>query len=357
MEIFKQIRSQINQARSSFFTHRRSIILMVVFSIIAILFIVYLSASAVTSTIPLLNVAASASANDNILVEWLPRNPPILDFFVRTWHGDGHWLIYLLRSIEKYVPHTLYRDIIITFSSTETAYFQSYLPFFPLPIKLIPMTDIFIRNGPNNGSYYSQMYAKFYAYRHSDADFFIHMDSDTIFNEPVSRLDLLDEQNRVYVKRVKFSELPQNFRVWQKPAEKLLLEPVPYETMTGFPFVYPRDLYQNTIRLIEKRHKKSMLEVVTSVQDFIEFTTLGHYLITYMSKRWIDNVNNTAKVSQSWSWGGFGPNQMAFYECILRAKDHKMCHLQSSVKSSVNMQKHLTYVCLSSLISSLFFKA
>jgi hypothetical protein len=192
------------------------------------------------------------------------------------------------------------------------------------------MNDIFIKNGSNNGSYYSQMYTKFYAYQHSDADFFIHMDSDTIFNEPIVRLDLLDEQNRVYVKRSKFSELRQNFRVWQKPAEKLLLEPVPYETMTGFPFVYPRDLYQNTIRPIEKRHKKSMLEVVTAVQDFIEFTTLGHYLITYMPERWIDNDNKSAKVIQSWSRRGFGPSQVAWYECILRAKDHKTCHFQSS---------------------------
>jgi hypothetical protein len=174
------------------------------------------------------------------------------------------------------------------------------------------------------------MYAKFYAYRHSDADFFIHMDSDTIFNEPVIQLDFLDEQNRVYVKRAKFDDLPQNYRVWQKPAEKLLLEPVVYETMTGFPFVYPRDLYQNAIHLIEKRHRKSMLEVVRSVQDFIEFTTLGHYLITYMSERWIDNDNKSAKVSQSWSWGGFGPNQAAWYECLLRAKHRKMCRLQSS---------------------------
>ncbi len=275
------------------------------------------------------NTVAGTSANDNMSIEWSPRDPPVLDIFVRTWRGDGHWLVYLLRSIEKYVPRTLYRDILITFSPVDTTYFQSYLPFFPLPIKLISTTDVFIKDGPNKGSYYSQMYAKFYAYQHSDADFFIHMDSDTIFNEPIIRLDFLDEQNRVYVKRFKFDKLAANFRVWQKSAEKLLLEPVPYETMTGFPFVFPRDLYQNTIRLIEKRHKKPMLEVVRAVKDFAEFTTLGHYLITYMSGvRWVDNENKSAKVTQSWSWGGFGPHEVAWYECMLRAKDHNMCRLQ-----------------------------
>ncbi|CAM4872634.1 unnamed protein product [Rotaria socialis] len=254
------------------------------------------------STISNITFTTSNNTNDRLQVSWSPRDPPVLDIFVRTWRGDGHWLIYLLRSIEKYVPRTLYRNIIITFPFTETSYFQSYLPFFSLPIKLIQSNDVYIKNGPNNGSYYSQMYVKFHAYQYSDADFFIHMDSDTMFKEPISRRDLLDEHNRVYVKRVKFDTMAANFRVWQKPAEKILLESVPYETMTGFPFVFPRDLYENTIRLIEKRHNKPMLAAVRSVWDFIEFTTLGHYLITHMSNnRWVDNDNKSSKVVQSWS--------------------------------------------------------
>jgi hypothetical protein len=181
------------------------------------------------------------------------------------------------------------------------------------------------------------MYAKFHAYQHSDADFFIHMDSDTIFKEPVTRLDFLDNQNRVYVKRINYDNLAKNFRVWQKPAEQLLREAVPYETMTGFPFVYPRDLYRNTIRLIENRHNKSFLEVAKSIENFIEFTTLGHYLITYVSKnKWIDNDNKSNKVIQSWSWAQFGPNQVAWYECMLRAKHYSMCQDQSTQHATRN---------------------
>ncbi|CAF1389067.1 unnamed protein product [Rotaria magnacalcarata] len=283
------------------------------------------------STISNISFTTSNNTIDRLQVSWSPRDPPVLDIFVRTWRGDGHWLIYLLRSIEKCVSRSLYRNIIITFPFNEMSYFQSYLPFFSLPMKLIPSSDVYIKNGPNKGSYYSQMYVKFHAYQYSDADFFIHMDSDTMFKEPISRRDLLDEHNRVYVKRVKFDTMAANFRVWQKPAEKILLESVPYETMTGFPFVFPRDLYENTIRLIEKRHNKPMLAVVRSMRDFIEFTTLGHYLITHMSNnRWVDNDNKSSKVVQSWSWGGFGPTQVAWYECLLRAKDNKMCHLQPS---------------------------
>lgn len=333
MEMFKLIRSR-------FSTHRYWIPLIVIYSIVVILFIMNSFLSTMNSTSPQSDVGVSVNVNNSTPIVWSPRNPPVFDIFIRTWHGDGHWLIYLLRSIERYVPRSLYRDIIITFSTTETAYFQSYLPLFPLPIKLIPTTDIFIKNGPNNGNYYSQMYAKFHAFQHSDADFFIHMDSDTIFTKPVHRLDFLDEQNRVYVKRIKFNDLAKNFRTWQTAAGKLLLEPIPYETMTGFPFVFPRDLYQNTIQFIENRHKKPMLEVARSVQDFIEFTTLGHYLITYMPDRWVDNDKKSAKVVQSWSWGGFGPSEVALYECILRATDDQICHLQSLPKSSSDGRKH-----------------
>ncbi|CAF2985158.1 unnamed protein product [Rotaria sp. Silwood2] len=75
-------------------------------------------------TTSIINVEAINNVKDTLQIKWSPRNPPILDFFVRTWRGDGHWLIFLLRSIDKYVPRTLYCDVVIMFSSAETAYFQ-----------------------------------------------------------------------------------------------------------------------------------------------------------------------------------------------------------------------------------------
>lgn len=94
-------------------------------------------------------------------IPWEPRHPPVIDFFVRTWKGDGHFLIYMLRSIERFVPSTMYRDIIICFNEQEREFFESYLPYFPLSIRLVPEPDVYIRSGHNNGSYYSQIYSKF----------------------------------------------------------------------------------------------------------------------------------------------------------------------------------------------------
>ena len=88
----------------------------------------------------------------------------------------------------------------------------------------------------------------------SDADYFVHVDSDCVFKRQplarrtakeaeggdkklpygtrnyrkVSRRDFVDDRGRVRVRRVAFASLPEPFRRWQRAAEGMLLEPVPY---------------------------------------------------------------------------------------------------------------------------------
>jgi hypothetical protein len=225
----------------------------------------------------------------------------------------------MLRSIEAHVPRTAYRDIIVTYNRKEDEFFRSYLPQIPLPLKLIPEDDVYFREGANNGSYYSQMYSKFLPWKLSDADFFIHIDSDCVFTQQVSRLDFLDKQGRVYVKRVEYAKLNEAFRRWQAGAERLVNESVPMETMTGFPFVFPREAYQGLIEHVERQHEKPFLETLKSLKDFNEFTPLGHYLIHHMPGRWVDNNNKSAKVMQQVSWRGFTPEAAAACEAAIRA--------------------------------------
>ena len=259
-------------------------------------------------------------------------NAPTVDFFVRTWRGDGHWLVFLLRSIDRFVPRTMYRRVIICFSHLELAFFESYLHAFSLSLhlQLAPVVDQDTNIvGPNNGGYSSQMVSKFYAFNHSDADFFIHMDSDTIFNRPVTLLDFLDSQRRVYVSTVEYASLQQNFGIWQTAAEQLLKEPVPKETMTSFPFVYPRSLYPTTIALVEKAHAKPFIDATRNCTRIIEFTTLGHVLITRFPDQWLEKPiqERSDMVYQSWSWGGFSPEIVAWYECVLQSGKREECKL------------------------------
>lgn len=217
------------------------------------------------------------------------------------------------------MPRSVYRNIIIAYKQDEDSFFRSYLPLFPLPLVLVPEDDVYFRDGPNNGSYYSQMYSKFMPWKHSDAQYFIHIDSDCVFKERIYRHDFIDETGRVCVNRINFADLPQYLRVWQAGAERLLNESVPTETMTGFPFVFPRAAYSGLIAHVERKHGKPFLDVLKSRSQFNEFTPIGHYLINYMPGAWVDNIQKSAKIIQQRSWDGLSPEAAIRCEIAIRS--------------------------------------
>jgi len=137
----------------------------------------------------------------------------------------------------------------------------------------------------------------------SDADFFVHIDSDCIFKRQlvegegegkeeggkegggngnakekktknnkklppsssssssssssyrkITRSDFVDPRGRVRARRVPFASLPEPFHRWQKAAEKMLLEKVPFETMSCFPLVFPRRVYGLVKEIVLERH-------------------------------------------------------------------------------------------------------
>ena len=258
----------------------------------------------------------------------------MIDIVVRSWRGDGHWLCYLLRSIARFVPRSLYREVLISFTRSETAFFQSFLPaaFASLPLRLLPVDDPVLHlASPNNGSYYSQIVDKLYTHLRSDADVFLHMDSDMIFNRPVRLGDFMDEQQRVYVSRKAYDSLEPVYRRWQRPAQQLLHEAVPDETMTGFPLLFPRAVYPLLQQLVEAAHGRPFMAVLHNASDFNEFTPLGHVLVTRMPDAWTERPvhDRLEMVYQSWSWGGFSPEIVTFYECVLQAGRREDCTQQA----------------------------
>ena len=193
---------------------------------------------------------------------------------------------------------------------------------------------------------------------YSDADYFVHLDSDCVFQRQptarrrakeeagqgegeqqqqqkplfrkVSRSDFVDARGRVRVRRVPFASLPEPFRRWQRAAEGMLLEPVPFETMSCFPLVFPREVYGLVAELVLERHgggdapsseregegegegggaggaaggrngssssssspaPSPLLRVLSQrLDDFGEFTAMGHVLTTRMGEegeRWV----------------------------------------------------------------------
>ena len=248
-----------------------------------------------------------------------PRSPPVIDFFIRTWYGDGHWLTYALRSIARYVPRGMYRDIVVNYATHEDAYFRSFLPHISdLPIVLVPEDDVYINPNHNGGRYASQIYAKYYPWKVSDADYFIHLDSDTIIAHPVTLADFVGDDGRTFFHARNISTMPDNARIWARAAGELLGHQVEWELMSLVPFVFSRDVYQNTIAHIEAVHGGlPLLDIARNVPKFCEFTTLGAYLVYHMPTRWEQRQLTIAR--WAWSWGGVAPEVVAYYECMLRA--------------------------------------
>lgn len=144
------------------------------------------------------------------------------------------------------------------------------------------------------------------------------MDSDCLVDRPVTRKDFIDDEGRVLLKKTPFADLAPNFLVWKNSSEPLLREDVPYETMTGFPIVYPRDLYQNVICHVEAVHDGDFLDVLRKLDNFNEFTPLGHFLVTHMPGRWVNTKRTCKIVNQARSWDGLTPEVAARYERTLR---------------------------------------
>jgi len=257
----------------------------------------------------------------------------VTDFIIRTYRGDGHWLIYLLRSIEKFVSRKAFRNIIITYDISDAHFFQTILPkFSQLPIKtVITRQSEGWKYGANNGGYHAQMYSKMQAYKYSDAEYFVHVDSDCLFNTFVDSSHFFDREGRVYVKSIPYSSLTENYRVWKGAAEGMLKITVENETMTRFPFTFPRNLYPAVLSHISNAHGgEDVLSVMQRLPVVIEFTTLGAYLTKFMPNMWVPLPPDKEYILyQAWSWGGFGPVNVAYYECVLQTGKRENCSFAS----------------------------
>ena len=157
----------------------------------------------------------------------------------------------------------------------------------------------------------------------SDADYFIHMDSDCVFIRPVTRSDFVDDSGRVRVKRILFKDLASNFNAWQNVTQAMMREEVRYETMTGFPFTFPRSTYQGLIEHVQTVHGKPLLDVLRST-GVGEFTPLGQYLTTRQPGLWVEDAFKSDGVVQRHSWSGLTPEIAAEFERYIRKGEIKV---------------------------------
>ncbi|MFF8836968.1 hypothetical protein [Streptomyces sp. NPDC015130] len=123
--------------------------------------------------------------------------------------------------------------------------------------------------------YLGQQVTKLYADEFTDADLICHLDSDVVFDRPVSPADLL-AAGRPWIVRKAVTLLGRH-RPWLAPTEEFLGRPVAHDFMQQPPFTYPRGLYAEVRALCRERHGTPLARYVAGrpPRGFSEFNVLG----------------------------------------------------------------------------------
>lgn len=250
-----------------------------------------------------------------------------VDFFLRTWRNDIGFLYYFLLSFEKFGDRRMFQKFIVSTLEEDRDYVSMIPQLFPaLNITLIFVPQVLKR------AYYDQMLYKFISFRYCDADYIFHSDSDLFFSQHVDMSNFIDFSGRPYLCATNFSNLAENFRVWQKPSSFLLKYNVEVETMTRHPFIYHRRTHVDATAHIEAAHGKPVEEVFLEgerdIGAVIEFSTLGGYAYYFQHDLYNWNCSWTYPVVQARSWSGFSSERIMFYACLLRLNDRSLCEIQ-----------------------------
>jgi hypothetical protein len=234
---------------------------------------------------------------------------PKISWFIVTFAHDFDWLVYLLKSLARYA--TGFHETVILIPDAD----KPLLDRFGLTAeRVVTFADAGFKSGFMHHQYL-KCCADLYC---PDADFIAHIDSDCVLTSPVTPGTYLTtgEVGRAVpcappLKAInlctKYSSL-NGASPWQPGTEKLLGEPVEYETMRRHCSVYPRSLYPNLRAHIQNVHNMPMEELIRPMPrngPFSEFNLLGAYGMKYCNDiHWIDtDIHGTPPnpVHQFWS--------------------------------------------------------
>lgn len=216
---------------------------------------------------------------------------PTVDIFIRSYPGDFNWLAYSLKSIHSKTKG--FRDIHIVVPQGSSELLRH------LTLEKVHECPTY------SDDYKGQQITKLMADTYSDADYILHMDSDTVFTRDVTpETFIVDGKPIIYYE-------PYS-RVGMEPWHPIVSEVLGWspenEFMRRFPFVYPRWLYKRFRGFIEEKYFVPFDEYVSSrpYRSFTEFNIVGEYAWKkYHDKfEWRDPLSDPTYVRQFRSWDG-----------------------------------------------------
>ena len=239
------------------------------------------------------------------------REPISCDIFIRTYPGDYGWLKYCLQAINKYAK--CFRKIWIVSPQD--------IPFMDKPgYQWKQMND------ETEDGYLAQQITKLYADVITDyqADYILHIDSDTLFTRPVTPQDFFLNDKLCWL----FTPYTEVQTPWQPITEKFMGGNVKFEFMRRLPMMIPRWLYPRIREFCHKQHGIIISEYIRLQPNraFSEFNALGAYAYKYHHDMftWVNTLDSLPQpvfARQFHSWAGVTPEIKSEIETILHGTE------------------------------------
>lgn len=155
------------------------------------------------------------------------------------------------------------------------------------------------KDDKGNDGYLYQQVTKMYADLHSDADYILHLDSDTIFTRRVTPETYFKDGKPIIMITPIDQAHPDQENAWRRVMHKFMGKPSEYEYMRRFPIVYPSWAYKALREFCERQHGMALDKYIMAqpYREFTEFNVMGFFLWEFHRDKitWID----TSKIPES----------------------------------------------------------
>lgn len=213
------------------------------------------------------------------------------DIFIRSYVNDFRWLVYSLKSINQRAKG--FRDIHIVVPSGQAEHLKH------LTLEKIHECPVY------GDDYIGQQITKMMADTYTDADFILHIDSDTVFTQDVTP-DTFIINGKPIIYHEPYSKV--GYEPWYPVVSEVLGWAPENEFMRRFPFVYPRCIYKLLRSYIEEKYSIPFEQYVANrpCRGFSEFNIIGEYAWKKCHDQfeWRDPLVDPTYVRQFRSWDG-----------------------------------------------------
>ena len=238
------------------------------------------------------------------------------DLFIRTYTKDAKWLVYCLRSVEKFAQG--FRQTVVVCGENDASVIGPIVRDCPGAVLKL--------DKPSGNGYADQLTSKLSCDKYTDADYFLHIDDDCVLTHVTKPgTHMTGGKADVWYDFYEGPSIKGCLGAYNRKPETERALGVPnieVETTRRFPFIYPRWLYAETQKQIEKAHGTSFREyILKNSGPFSEFNALGalayyRFPDKYCLRPMSDYTKKPPGLLQFWSHSGLTPGEESVLQQI-----------------------------------------